>query len=262
MNVTHPIAEKYGPHLLPRTGYGTERLAGLLNVGLEQLDAHKEAVLKAAHVNQDLKDSARRREQHKITNESRKARADRMEKALQQYRGELETKKANLRAKTSPKQPDSSIEKLHDLLLAQEIRQELRQMKSDERVSHIRESVKNGDRTLLDAVKGPIKPMISPDLIDGFEEAYQRAVAQEELNQVEVEADLIDQAEAVIKNFERHLSYLEQQEDRLLDPPDTKIDLSGWSANDKAKFIKENGADAWQKVLAGEAAPEDFKEAV
>ena len=258
---THSIADKHGKQLLPRTGWGTERLAGLLNVLEEQLDAYNQAVMQAGQVSSDLKDHARSRKQQEILKKARRSYQAKIDEAMQQIRGGLEAAKANLQEKTAPKQPDSSIDRLYDLMLKQEIRQEIREVNSNERIGLIRESVRNGDRTLLDAVRGPVKPLIDPIMISGLEETYHRAVASNEVDQVQLESEVISQAEGVLKNAERHLKHLEGQEERLVTPAEPEPAFDGWNAKRKADFIKKHGQDAYLKVANGEAYLEDFQEA-
>lgn len=261
MTTIHTIAETFGRHLQPSEGWLTERLTGYLSQIETGLHEYTAAVNKAGQVDPNLKDEPRARKQHEILKQARQAFKKRAEQALEEIRsGQIQAAEA-LRARVQPRQAETSIEKLHDLLLAQEIRAELKSMTTDEKMAVLRESVRNGDRTLLDAVKGPVKPLINSHGINGLEEVYAQAVAEQELYSLEQQTHIVQTAEGLLKNAERHLSHLEQQEDRLLDPPDIRADLSGWSDADKTAFISEHGRDAWVKVLNGDAQPEDFQAA-
>ena len=256
MEITHPIAEKYGKHLLPRNGWATERLAGLLNVAKTGLDSYAAAVKRAGQVSDDLKDHARAKKQHEILSEARQAYAERIDAAFLQIQDGLVSAQSNLRQKTAPKNPENSTEKLHDLLIAQEIRAELKALDSEKRLSILQASVRNGDRTLLDAVKGPVRPLVQPETIHALEESYARSVAGPELDQLDIEKNLIDQAQSVLKNCKRQLSSIEKSEPGILPKP--PIDLNMTTA-EKSKFVSQHGPEAFGQIVAGEKMPADFE---
>jgi hypothetical protein len=259
MQVRHTIAETFGDSLQPSTGWKTERLTGYLSQLEQGLNEYKESVLKAAHVDDNLKDHARAAKQHEILKQARDAFKKRAHAALDEVKtGQIKAKE-RLQEKVQPAKPDSSIDRLYSLLQAQEIRQVLRSMDPAERSAKVRESALQGDRSLLDAVAGSLDQIVSPEIVHAAEQSYQRAVANPELGQCELEGEVVEAAEQVLQNAERTLGSMERQEERLLPAPNFEPGTAGLTAKQKAEIVREHGQDVLMDVYEGRTTLADLE---
>jgi len=262
MATDHTIS-KYGQHLVPGESWLTERVSPALSALEQGLDNYKDYIREAAKTGRELKNEYRAQKQLEIKQRGRKAFQELKEKALEELKASQLQAAEALRAKTQPKEYDSSIEKLACQLRAQEIRQELKAMEPVERAKLLNDAAVNGNREFIDAARGAVVPLVNSETLQGAEQRFERTVASQELDQVEFENYVIQKVESIAKLAERQLDMIEQYEggDDLVDPPDARPDLSGWSAQDKAQFIAKHGQKAYMEMSQGSRPLSDFKAA-
>lgn len=258
----HKIQDKYPDHLVPSQGWKVERLSGVLNVLEEQLDKYQEKLLEAAHVSPRLLPEEKAKDQHEVLSKAKQDFRQRMQKAIDQVKQSQHVARENLRLKTEPKDFESSSEKLAWQMQKLGVMMQMQSMDSKEVKSLLEEQCRSGDRTLLDICKtGFVKPLVSnPHVLRGAEQQFERAVAQHELNQVEIEDQVAESAEQILKRGEKYLSYLDSQEDRLLEAPSPEPDTSSLSAKDKAQLISELGQDGYLDYVQGRRSLEELQQ--
>ncbi|GEM_PF-3701955 len=263
MEATHSIADKYGQHLVPGESWLAERLSPALSSLERGLDDYVQYIRQAARTGRELKDDYRARKQAEIKQKGRKAFQELKNQALEELKASQFRAKEALRAKTQPKEYDSSIEKLTQQLRAQEIRRELKELEPTQRAKMLNDSAVNGNREFIDAVKEAITPLVNAETIKAAEERFERSVASQELDQVEFENYVIQKAESIAKLAERQLDLIEQHEggDDLVGSPDHRPDLSGWNSQDKSDFIKQHGQKAYMEMSQGVRPLSDFQAA-
>ncbi len=221
----------------------------------EKANAYERSLNEASAIDEGLKPEVREQRQSEIIGKAHAVLVEAAEAIVQPYLLSLHHAEREIQKKAMPQEKDN-LDRLYNLIASQNLLSQIQSLPMDKRAETVLALADSGNPLLLSALSSSIVQIVNHDTMQAVQRRILERTAGDEIA-------MRDRAQAIAEEVSRFAGSLNKYamntaKKMNLEKPYTmrhesaKAKVKTMTEGERAKFITENGLDAFKKLVAGE----------